>query len=497
MVQKMAQFKSSTPVPSTEREFSRKKSKLPLFFSRVGGAGVNPQSSWIYTYYERDAKGNILAVYKRTFTGSSGHDGFHDHVKLMEHDIYGSTRLGIRDGNSADEWVTTFSGTCGTSAGSMFTGVSYDMGPYIFTSGAPTNFTRVMGYKEYEATNHLGNVLETFSDKRIPTCGTGGSSATVAYYQPDIKSATDYYAFGGQEPNRTFSGGNSQYGFNGKEKDNEVYNGDGNSYDYGARQYNPRLGRWMSIDPLAIKYPELSPYSFAGNSPIAAMDPDGKRIRITTSTGETFTYKPGMVYKGTDAFAQKSVDLFNKAYESNNGNKDLVLSAVNTRKVVTVVERVPEEAMGAVAYYDPTDQTLHIDPNLGAELFNEKGENYGFYSPMRVLTHELRHFIHHALNPKQYKKDTDPTNPENAPEKIGNMTTVEEKKTIHEDNTANPDDLQRTEHVPTPKAVQAGDRETTPNADPPNGPLGDFPGGGGGGQKAPADTPSGSGGSAG
>jgi RHS repeat-associated protein len=65
-----------------------------------------------------------------------------------------------------------------------------------------------------------------------------------------------------------------RYGFNGKEKDDEV-SGGGNDYDYGARIYNPRLGRFLSIDPLASDYPFYSPYLFAGNKPIMAVDIDG------------------------------------------------------------------------------------------------------------------------------------------------------------------------------------------------------------------------------
>ncbi|MEN9488053.1 MAG: hypothetical protein RL494_318 [Bacteroidota bacterium] len=67
------------------------------------------------------------------------------------------------------------------------------------------------------------------------------------------------------------------YGYNGMEKDDEV-SGGGNSYDYGARQYNNRLGRWMSQDPLKVMYPSMSPYCYAGNSPIACYDPDGNLI---------------------------------------------------------------------------------------------------------------------------------------------------------------------------------------------------------------------------
>lgn len=76
-------------------------------------------------------------------------------------------------------------------------------------------------------------------------------------------------------PGRSYSAGNQyRYGFNGKEQDNEV-SGQGNQYDYGFRIYNPRLGKFLSVDPLTKSYPYFTPYQFAGNMPIAAIDLDG------------------------------------------------------------------------------------------------------------------------------------------------------------------------------------------------------------------------------
>ncbi len=74
-----------------------------------------------------------------------------------------------------------------------------------------------------------------------------------------------------------------RFGFNGKEKDNEV-KGVGNSYDFGARIHDPRLGRWLSLDPLMKKYPDLSPYCFVANTPIGAKDADGRDIIILSAS---------------------------------------------------------------------------------------------------------------------------------------------------------------------------------------------------------------------
>jgi RHS repeat-associated protein len=64
------------------------------------------------------------------------------------------------------------------------------------------------------------------------------------------------------------------YGFNGKEEDNEV-KGQGNSYDFGARMYDSRLGRFLSRDPLSSKYPNISVYIYAGNRPVTSIDIGG------------------------------------------------------------------------------------------------------------------------------------------------------------------------------------------------------------------------------
>ena len=236
------------------------------------------QLGWIYTYYERDATGNVLAVYKRTFGVHTGASGvYEDHYKLVEHDVYGSSRLGQRNGNSADDYMTLFTASItAINNEDMFSGVNYSTTVPSTVSG--NNFIRTLGYKAYEAKNHLGNVMEVFSDKRMPTAGTGLSATTVAYYQPYVLSSTDYYAFGGVEPGRNFvSSSGYRYGFNGKEKDDEL-KGNGDSYDFGARMYDPRIGRMFSRDRFNSVYPDLSPYNGMANNPISNTDFNGNLI---------------------------------------------------------------------------------------------------------------------------------------------------------------------------------------------------------------------------
>ncbi len=78
-----------------------------------------------------------------------------------------------------------------------------------------------------------------------------------------------------QMPGRKYMATSSskyRYGFNGKENDKDISAAD---QDYGMRIYDGRLGRFLSVDPLQAKYPNLTPYQFASNSPIAYIDLDG------------------------------------------------------------------------------------------------------------------------------------------------------------------------------------------------------------------------------
>lgn len=113
-------------------------------------------------------------------------------------------------------------------------------------------------------------------DRRLQEDGAdANANGTVDYYRASINSAVDYYAFGSPQPNRKFNSGDYRYGFNGKENDRETTDPGEGTQDYGMRIYNPSIGRFLSIDPSAAKYPWNSVYAFAENDVIRCIDLNG------------------------------------------------------------------------------------------------------------------------------------------------------------------------------------------------------------------------------
>ena len=80
-----------------------------------------------------------------------------------------------------------------------------------------------------------------------------------------------YAPYGELIANQSAAGYDERYKFTGKERDEKT------GYDYfGARYYVPEIPIWLSVDPLADKYPNISPYAYAAWNPIKYVDPDGR-----------------------------------------------------------------------------------------------------------------------------------------------------------------------------------------------------------------------------
>lgn len=128
------------------------------------------------------------------------------------------------------------------------------------------------------------------------------------------------------QPGRKYSAGSSyRYGFNGKENDNEV-KGERNQQDYGMRIYDPRLGRFLSVDPIGQAFPFYSPYQFAGNMPIWAIDLDGlEDYLVTNYYDKKGRLEETLITNLTDKEAKKLVDMKLQDANGNSLAKNKVL----------------------------------------------------------------------------------------------------------------------------------------------------------------------------
>ncbi len=137
------------------------------------------------------------------------------------------------------------------------------------------------------------------------------------------------------QPNRHEDSGIYRYGFNGMENDNEI-KGDGNSIDYGARIYDPRIGRWFARDPLAGKYPSLSTYNYTANNPILFVDYDGRDFGIEMDE-DADGNKTMIIVANIYTVSSHTAKQARKGVESWN-NKEIQKDGVTVRFRINVIE---------------------------------------------------------------------------------------------------------------------------------------------------------------
>jgi len=119
-------------------------------------------------------------------------------------------------------------------------------------------------------------VLSTVSDRKRAVAGAGG---LIAYWQPELRTATDYYPYGMQMAGRGFASNAYRWGFQGQEEDCET-----GWVNYKYRMHDPRTGRFSAVDPLAGEYPYYSSYAFSGNRLLDAVELEGLEPKVASET---------------------------------------------------------------------------------------------------------------------------------------------------------------------------------------------------------------------
>jgi RHS repeat-associated protein len=189
------------------------------------------------------------------------------------------------------------------------------------------------------------------------------------------------------------------YQYNGKENNTDFGL---NLLDYGARWYDPTLGRWGCIDFLTEKYPMFSPYNYGINNPIKFTDPNGMDIFVGSEKWE-----PGKKPSGDSKFAAQVFDALNSLYKTieagnvhtNEAKGNVIMDFVGEGSLNVNIKETSDHSSA-----DPNGLTINWNPNEGIHVTpNDKGNVEGDISSTTGLAHEFGHVWLNQTSPKTYQ----------------------------------------------------------------------------------------------
>ncbi|MHC0446324.1 DUF6443 domain-containing protein [Flavobacterium sp. 3-218] len=218
--------------------------------------GFNNGSSGTNNDYSYDINDNIKTDANKAITNISyNYLNLPNQISIQGSNIdYTYDAMGVKQRKVVNGIITDYAG-----------GFQYENGNLQFFAHPEGYVHSNSGVYEYiyQYKDHLGNIRLSYNKSL------------------SIVEENNYYPFGLKQKSHleTFNNlGNStaqKYKYNNKELQDELGL---NMYDYGWRNYDSALGRWMNIDNLAEKYVSTSPYHYAGNNPVLNLDIDGNEF---------------------------------------------------------------------------------------------------------------------------------------------------------------------------------------------------------------------------
>ncbi len=309
-------------------------------------------------------------------------------------------------------------------SGSSLTETEY-AGNYVYKNDQLQFFTTAEGYAEpnssngfdyiYQYTDHLGNIRLSYKD------ANGNGTIT----QDEIIEENNYYPFGLKHKgyNNVINGREHPYGYNGKEEQGEL----GLEWlDFGFRNHDPALGRWMNIDNLAEDYYNYSPYTYTANNPIYYKDPDGQQIIIhyqdADGNDQEHIYEFGGSYDGDNQFIKDVYSALNHIID-NDADVAGVIETLSGDELgdVSVLQNTKENnpffgQEGKETYFNSNNNTVIWDPEVGINqeqnsvldwVMGDGYEHSALVSPAQGLLHELGHAESSLEDPEQHKEDSE------------------------------------------------------------------------------------------
>lgn len=260
-----------------------------------------------------------------------------DTLYLAEHHLYGSNRLGIKyyaPGQYQNIYVPGATVVQKASARVPWYSLAYDemvkkaiRNPQAISDRLVDTLRsiRELGSKEYELTDHLGNVLANVLDRKT---GYGAVNNRYKGFHADVSSTTDYYPFGFQMNERSL-GGSSRFGFNTQEKTDEIA-GKGNHNTALFWEYDTRTARRWNLDP--VDQISISNYAVNRLNPMQFNDPLGDQIPIIRPT-------PPMISPS----GSSNYESFHDAYYKGN-------PIITDKDMLTLIPRLTRTVFDAISF---------------------------------------------------------------------------------------------------------------------------------------------------
>lgn len=158
-----------------------------------------------------------------------------------------------------------------------------------------------------------------------------GSVRVVANQSGSVSQVNQYSPFGDlmSDPRLTAGNQDNRYRFTGKERSAETL-----LHDFGARYLDSSIGRFTTIDPLAEKYPAISPYAYCAGDPVNLVDGDGR------ASGDY--YDSFGKYLGNDGVDDNKVYRLRYNYPSNTNNSDINWGGTLSREIYSNLQSISD-----------------------------------------------------------------------------------------------------------------------------------------------------------